>query len=177
MLLLEIPHQSTLCLHLWTSPICIPLLLNPVHLAPPQSMQSSRPTLAFKPPILLPPTSLCTLLTLIVSLSLLLFLSPLTRSRSFPKVFEPQAPNYYTLSRLIVGILSVYRNPTLTHLPFTVSLDNLLCNLIVPIPSLSFFLLMTRNLTAVSSFLLDRVYPSMNFLPPLFLCLTTTLTT
>ena len=38
------------------------------------------------------------------------------------KVCEPGALNYYTLSRLILGILSVSSDPTVTHLPLSGSL-------------------------------------------------------
>ena len=43
-----------------------------------------------------------------------------------PEVFEPGALNYYLLSRLILSILSISRNPTLTHLPLSRFLDSLL---------------------------------------------------
>ena len=55
------------------------------------------------------------------------------------------------------------------------SLDSLLCNLVAPTPGLAFSLLLPHMLAASSSYLSGRAYPSLNFLPPLFLCLTPTL--
>ena len=46
-----------------------------------------------------------------------------------------------------------------------------LCVLIVPTPGLAFSLLIPRTLAAASSFSSGRAYPSLNFLPPLFLWL------
>ena len=96
---------------------------------------------------------------------------PLTRSGFFngmPEIFQPGALNYYTLSHLILWILFVFRNPTLTHLPLSGSLDSLLCDLIALTSGLAFFLLMTRTLAVASLFLSGRAYPSMNFLRPFF---------
>ena len=90
-------------------------------------------------------------------------------------VSEPGALNFYTFFCPISLILSVSRNPILTHLPFSRFLDSLLCNLIAPTPGLVFFLVMPRTLAAASSFLSGRAYLSLNFLPPLFLRLTPTL--
>ena len=56
-----------------------------------------------------------------------------------PELFEPKTLNYYTLSRLILWILCVSSNPTLTHLNLSGSLDPLLCNLIALTPDLAFF--------------------------------------
>ena len=80
-------------------------------------------------------------------------------------VSKPEAINYFTISRLILWILSVSRNPILTHLPPSRSLNVLPCNLIAPSPCLTFFLPMTRTLAAASSFLSGRAYPCLNFLP------------
>ena len=93
---------------------------------------------------------------LAVSLYLPLSLPHLTHSRFFngmPDVFEPGALNYHTLSRLILWILSVSRNPASTHLPRFGSLNSLLCNLIASIPGLVFFLSITCTLAVASSFL------------------------
>ena len=54
-------------------------------------------------------------------------------------------------------------------------LNALLCNPIAPTPDLVFFLLMSQTLAAASSFLSGRAYPSLSFLPALFLRLTPTL--
>ena len=76
--------------------------------------------------------------------------------------------NYLTLSRFILWILSVSRNPTLTYLHLSRSLDILLCDLIALTPVLACFLPMTPTLAVASSFSSHRAYPSPNFLPPLF---------
>ena len=63
----------------------------------------------------------------------------------------------------------------LIHPPLSGFLDFLLCDLIAPTPGREFFLLMSHTLASASSFSSDRVSPSLNFLPPLFLRLTFTL--
>ena len=55
------------------------------------------------------------------------------------KISKPGALNCYTLSRLILLTLFTFRNPTLTHLPLSRSVDSLLCDLITLTPSLPFF--------------------------------------
>ena len=100
-------------------------------------------------------------------------LPPVTLSGFFNgmlKVFEPGALSHFTFSRPILSILSASRNPILTHLPLSGSMDSLLCVLIAPSPGLSFSLLMSRTLAVVSSFSSHRAYLFLNFLPPLFLC-------
>ena len=84
-------------------------------------------------------------------------------------VSEPGALNCYTFFCLILLTLSVSRNLTSTHFPHSGSLNFLLCDLIAPDPGLAFSLQMPRTLAAASSFSSDRAYPSLNFLPPLFL--------
>ena len=99
---------------------------------------------------------------------------PLTSLEFFnemPKIFEPGTLNYYTLSCLIIWILSVFRNPTLTHLPLFGSMDSLLCDLIALTPGLALCLPMTRTLAVASSFLSGRACLSLNFLPLLSFCL------
>ena len=91
------------------------------------------------------------------------------------KVFEPGALNYSTFFRLILSTLSAFRNPILTHLPFSGFLDSLLCFRIVPTPSLAFSLLIPRTLAAALSFSSGRAYLFLNFLPPLLLRLIPTL--
>ena len=118
------------------------------------------------------------LLLLVVSLHLLLPLPPLTPSEFFNGmlvVSETGAPNCYTFFCLILLILFVSRNLILIHFPLSGSLNSLLCNLVAPTPGLAFSLLLPHMLAASSSYLSGRAYPSLNFLPPLFLCLTPTL--
>ena len=90
-------------------------------------------------------------------------------------VSEPGALNCCTSFHLIRLTLFVSRNLTSTYLPFSGSLDSLLCVLITPTPGLAFSLLMPCTLAAGSSFSSGRAYPSLSFLPPLFLCLIPTL--
>ena len=147
-------------------------------------MQHFHPTIAFKPFIplpailyllsLLPPHHL---LLLAVSLHLLLSLPP-----NSLRVLQWNAGSLRARSTellhfvsLILLTLFASRNLILTHLLLFGSLDSLLCNLIAPTPGLAFFLLMPRIPAATSSFSLGRAYPSLNFLPPLFLCLIPTL--
>ena len=142
------------------TPTPIPPLYNlALHLL----MLHSCPTLVFK---------------LLVGSFCIFSLSPLTLSGSFNEmleVFEPGVLNYYTFFHHILLTLSVSRNPILTHLPHSGFLDFLLCALIAPTLGLAFSLLMPCTLVAVSSFWSGRVYPSLNFLPPLFLHLIPTL--
>ena len=126
--------------------------------------------------------SLCTLTTascLWLFLFTFCFLFPsLSLSGFFNRmlgVFKPAALNYYTLFRLIPLTLYISRNLTLIYLPLFRSLDFLLCDLIATTPDLVFFLLMSQTLAAASSFSSSLAYPSLSFLPPLFLCLTPTL--
>ena len=149
-----------------------------VQSGPPLLMLHSRVTLVFKP--LIPHLPISYLLLLPPpppSIAPGRFstppLPPLTLSGFFNgmlEVFEPGALNYFTFSRPILSILSVSRNPILTPLPLSGSMDSLLCVLIAPTPGLAFSLLMSRTLAAVSSFSSGRAYLSLNFLPPLFLC-------
>ena len=117
-------------------------------------------------------------LLLAIFLRLLPPLLPLTLSGFFNgmlEISEPGALNYFIFYRPIQSILSASRNPTLTLLPLSGFLDSLLCVLIAPTPGLAFSLLIPRTPAAASSFLSGRVYPFLNFLPPLFLRLITTL--
>ena len=153
-------------------------------------MQHSRPTLTFKSPIPLMPTSyllplyLHHRLILLASpprhahvyLHLLLPLPPPTPSGFFNgmlAVSKPGALNFFSFFRLIPLNLFVLRN--LIHFPLSGSLDPLLCDLIAPTAGLAFSLQMPCTLAAPSSFSSGRAYPSLNFLPLLFLRLTPTL--
>ena len=79
-------------------------------------------------------------------------------------VSEPGALNFYILFRSIQLNLFSSINLTLIHLPFSGSLDSLLCNLIAPTPCLALFPPMLRTLAAASSFSSGRAYPSLSFL-------------
>ena len=148
-------------------------------------MLHSRPTLVSKPliplwPILyllpLPPHHRSLLLA--VLLHLLPPLLPLTLSGFFNgmlEVFEAGALNYFTFFHPIWSILSASKNSISTHLPLSGLLDSLLCVLIAPTSGLAFSLLMPQTLAAASSFLSNKAYPFLNFLPPLFLRLIPTL--
>ena len=148
-------------------------------------MQHSHPTLAFKPLMLFPPTSYFLplhpnhrLMFLAVSLYLRFLFPSLTPSGLFNGmlgVSEPGALNCYTFFRLIPLTLFVSRNLTLIYLPLSGSLDSQLCDSMAPTPDPVFFLLMSQTLAAASLFSSGRAHPSLSFLPPFFLRLTTTL--
>ena len=73
----------------------------------------------------------------------------------------------------LVGLICIQES--LIHLSLSGSLDFVLCNLIALILSLAFSLLMPPALASASSFLSGKAYTSLNFLPHLFLHLTSTL--
>ena len=117
-------------------------------------------------------------LLLAVFLCLLPPLLPLTLSGFFNEmleVSEPGALNYFIFYHPIQLILSASRNPILTLLYFSGSLDFLLCALIAPTPSLALSLLIPRTPAAASSFSSGRAYLFLNFLLPVFLHLISTL--
>ena len=150
-------------------------------------MQHLHPTLIFKPVILFPPTLYLLplhphhrLMLLAVSLYLLLSL-PLPNSLM---VFQWNARGvqarstkllHFTVFRLIPLTLYISRNLTLIYLPLFRSLGSLLCDPMAPTPDLVFFLLMSQTRAAASSFSSSSAYPSLSFLPRLFLRLTPTL--
>ena len=159
----------------WTPPACLPPLCYLTHFAPPPMLiQLYRPTLVFKPLVPLLPTSYSHHRPMLLAVFKYL-LSPSGFFNGMLEVFEPGALNYFAFFRLILLTLSVSRNLILTHLPLSGFLDSLLCVLNAPTPGLAFSLLMPRTLAAASSFSSGRAYPSLNFLPPLFLRLTPTL--
>ena len=141
------PPVVTLWLPPWTPPTCIPPLCN---LAPPLLMLHSRISPVSKPPIphlpilyLLPLLLHHRPLLLAIFLRLLPLLLPLTLSGFFNgmlEVFKPGALNYFIFYRPIQSILSVSRNPILSHLPLSGLLNFLLCVLIAPTPGLAFSL-------------------------------------
>ena len=176
LLLLKIPYLPTLWLRPRSPPACVP---PPFNLAPSSNaalplhprLQTSYPSFAHfvsspSTPSPTPHSSGCFSTPPACS-------SPLTPSgfsNGMLGVFEPGALNFYTLFRLIPLTLFVSRNLILIHLPLSGSLGSLLCHLIAPIPGLVPFLLMPHTLAvALSSFWSGRVYPSLNFLPTLFL--------
>ena len=139
-------------------------------LSPHPRLQTSYPHLPILYLLPQPPHLRPLLLAFLLRLLPPLFL--LTLSGSFNgmlKVFEPGALNYSTFSRPILSILSAFRNPILTHLPLSGFLDSLLCALIAPTPGLAFSLVMPPTLAAALSLSSGRAYPSLSFLPPLFL--------
>ena len=142
-------------------------------------MHQSHPTLAFKPLIIFCPLCIFFIYTLTTaSCSWLLLLPLLTPSGFFNGmlgVSKPGALNFYTLLRLIPLMLFVSRSLTLIYVPLSGSLYSLLCDPMAPTPDLVFFLLISQTLAAASSFSSGRAYPSLSFLPPLFLRLTPTL--
>ena len=150
-----------------------------VESAPPLLMLHSRVTLVSKLPILhLPILYPLTLplhhrsLLLAVLLRLLPPLLPLTLLGFFNGMLEVSVPGtlyYFTFSRPIQSTLSASRNPILTLLSLSGFLDSLLCVLIAPTPGPALSLLMPRTPAAALSFLSDRAYLFLNFLPRLFL--------
>ena len=143
---------------------------------PPLLMQHFYPTLAFKPLIPLLPilflllcfltTNSCSCLSFYASCFLFPPVTPSGFFNGMLAVSEPGALNRYTFSHPIPSTLSASRNPILSHLSLSESLDSLLCNLIAPTPDLAFSLMMPCTLAAASSFSLGRVYPFLNFLLP-----------
>ena len=138
-------------------------------------MLHSRPTLISK--LLIPPSAHYISPPTTVPLSWLYFctsclLSPLTLSGFFNgmlEVFEPGALNYFTFFHPILSTLSAFWNPILTPLPLSGFLDSLRCALIAPTHGLAFSPPIPQTLAAALSFSSSRAYPSLNFLPPLFL--------
>ena len=137
-------------------------------------MQHSYSTLAFKPPILFPPTlyflplhSHHRLMLLAVSLYLLLFL-PISDSL---RVLQWNAGGLRSRSTELLHFISSHpvdliciQKSNLNLSSLSGSLDFLLCVLIAPTPGLVFFLLMSKTLAATSSSSSSRAYPSLNFL-------------
>ena len=148
-------------------------------------MQHSHPTLAFKPLILISPTLY--LLPLhphhrfmlrAVSLYLLLSLPLRTRLGLFNEmlgVSKPGALNCYTFISSHTVDLIYIQESSLNLSSFCGFLNSLLCDLMAPTPDLVFFLLMSQTLAAASSFSSGRAYPSLSYLPSLFLRLTPTM--
>ena len=116
-------------------------------------------------------TASCSWLFLFTS-DLLFSLTPSGFFNGMLGASKPGALNCYTLFRLIPLTLFVSRNLTLIYLPLSGSLDSLLCDPMAPTPDLVFFLLMSQTLAAASPFSSGRAYPSLLFLPLLFLRLT-----
>ena len=147
------------------------------NLAPLLLMLHSRRTLVSKP--LIPHPTILYLLPLPPRIRVLL-LAVLVRLLSSPdslRVLQWNAGGLRARSTELVHFLSSHpvdltasRNPILTHLPLSGFLDSLLCALIAPTLGLAFSLLMPSTVAAALSLSSGRVYPFLNFLPPLFLC-------
>ena len=145
-------------------------------------MQQSHPTLAFKPLIFFPPTLYLLALhphhrvmLLAVSLYLLLHLPFLNSLR----VLQWNAGGFLASSTKLLHFISSHPVSLIciqeSNLNlFSSFLDSLLCDLMAPTPDLLFFLLMSQTLAVASSFS-SGAYPSLSFLPPLFLRLTPTI--
>ena len=88
------------------------------------------------------------------------------------EVSKSGALSCYTLFRLLLLTLSISTNSTFTHLPLSGILDSLLWDLIALTPGLAFYLPIPCTLAVALSFSPARAYPSLNFLPHLFLRLT-----
>ena len=150
-------------------------------------MQHSHPTLAFKSLIFFPPTLYLLILyphhrfmLLAVSLYLLLPLPLL----NFLRVFQRNAGGLQAKSTELLHFTFSY---PVGHI--CIQESNLNLSSFFRIPGFSalrfhgthsrsgIFLLMSQTLAAASSFLSGRVYPSLSFLPSLFLRLTSTLIT
>ena len=154
---------------------------------PPLLMQHSRPILTFK-----------SLISFLSILSLLcLFFAPLppplvsgcpsTPPASSPppdslRVLQWNAGGLRARSTELLHFLSSHLVDLICDQEFNLNssssfgfLDSLLCVLITPTPGPAFSLVRPHTLAAASSFSSGRSYLSLNFLPPLFLCLTPTL--
>ena len=139
-------YLPTLCVPLCTFLAYVPLPFNLVQLPSSLSTQRYRPNLVFKPSIILPPTLYLLFLHPPHSSCFWLFsytswflVSPLIRSgflNGILKAFKPVSLNYSTLFRLILWILSLFRNATLTRFSFSGFLDFLFCSLIALTPVL-----------------------------------------
>ena len=174
--LLELPHCCVPTRNTVTSSSdSSNMYTSTVQSARPLLMPHLRPTFVFKPLIpllpilyLLPllPHHCPLLLAVLLRLQLPLPLTPSQFFNGMQGVFEPEALSCFTFFRPIPLTLSVSRNPILTHLPLSRSLDSLLCVLIAPNPDLAFSLQMPRTLAVVSSFSSGRAYLFLNFLPP-----------
>ena len=144
--------MSTLFLFLCTSPACVPPLLTLAHLVflcYPEN--SHHQTSYLLPPTLdsLPSPHVFKIFSILPASSFLLIRSAVFNG--ILEVSEPETLNYYTLSRLILLTLSVFRNPTLTHFPLSGFLASLLCDLTAIISGFVFFLSITCTLVVASS--------------------------
>ena len=130
-------------------------------------MQHSRPILTYKHSIFFPATYflylhflhprvfMAVLLFLLLSLPLLIYPGFFN---GMSELFEPDAMNYATLSRFIMWILSVPRNPTSTRLPLSGSLVTLFRAMIALTAGRPFFLPITSTPVVMSIFLSGRVH-------------------
>ena len=148
-------------------------------------MQHSHPTLVFKPLILFLPTLYllplhphnCLMLLAVFLYLLLALLLP-----DSLRVLQWNAGGLRARSTELLHFIVSHpvdliciQESNLNLSSFLQNLDSLLCNSMAPTPNLVFFLLMSQMPVAASSFSSGSAYPSLSFLPPLFLRLTPTL--
>ena len=148
-------------------------------------MQHSHPTLAFKSLILFFPTLYLLPLHLyhrFMLLAVSLYLMLLLPLPDYFRVLQWNAGGLRARSTELLHFISshpvdlfVSKNLTLIYFPLSGSLDYLLCDLIAATPCLVFFLLMSQTLAVALSFSSGSAYPSLSFLPILFLFLSPTL--
>ena len=142
-------------------------------------MQHLHSTLAFKPLILFPPTLYFLPLHPHHRLMLLAVSLPLPNSL---RVLQWNAGGLQARStKLIhfisshpVGLIYIQESNLNSFSSFRIPGFSALLSL-APTPDLVFFLLMSQTLAAASSISSSRAYPSLSFLPPLFLRLAPTL--
>ena len=147
-------------------------------------MQHSHPTLAFKPLILFPPTLYILPLhphhrLMLLAVSHYFILSLLLNSL---RVLQWNAGGLQARRTELLHFIPSHpvdliciQESNLNYLPLSRSLNSLFCDPMAPTPDLVLFLLMSQTLATASSLSLGWAYPSMSFLPPLFLRLTPTL--
>ena len=144
-------------------------------------MQHLHPTLIFKPLILFPPTLYLLphyrLMLLVVSLYLRL---PIPLPNSL-RAFQWNAGGLQARSTKLLHFISshpvglIYIQESNLNLSSSFPDPWILCNPMAPTPDLVLFLLMSQTLVVASLFSSSRTYPSLSFLPPLFLRWTPTL--
>ena len=150
-----------------------------VQFSPPLLMLHFLPILAFKSLTPLLPTLYLfpllphyRLLLLAVSLHLLLSLPPDSLGVFRWNIGGLRARSTELLHLLLshpVDFICIKESNLNSSSSFPIPDSLLLCVLIAPTPGLAFSLVMPRTLAAALSFSSGRAYPSLNFLPPLFL--------
>ena len=179
LLFLEIPHLPALCLSPRTPPAGIPPLLNLAHLASLLLMQRLKPTLAFKPLILFSPTLYILplhphhRLVLLAAFLYLLFYFPLLNSH---RALQLNAGGLRARSIELLHFISSHPVDLICIQEFNLNLSS---SFWIPIFSAlqsdgthSRSCIFSTNVTDAST---DRAYPSLSFLPLLFLTPTLTM--